>query len=147
MDVPSAGLPVWLFLQSRDFINVHILYVGIAFLIVALAAAAHPDDIEFVLAGTVAKWVKAGTRARYVVVTSGDAGTHRLDVDRETLARLREAEQTAPVAAIKAAEAKANAEKEAKAKALASETVQKFMEGKEPRKVIVIEGKLVNIVV
>ncbi|MCP4251566.1 MAG: carbon starvation protein A, partial [bacterium] len=36
----SAGLPVWLFLQSRDFINVHILYVGIAFLIVALAAAA-----------------------------------------------------------------------------------------------------------
>ncbi|MFH1748195.1 MAG: carbon starvation CstA family protein [Planctomycetota bacterium] len=35
----SAGLPVWLFLQSRDFINVHILYVGIAFLIVALFAA------------------------------------------------------------------------------------------------------------
>ncbi|MBN1766101.1 MAG: hypothetical protein JW860_12645 [Sedimentisphaerales bacterium] len=36
----SAGLPVWLFLQSRDFINVHILYVGIVFLIVALIAAA-----------------------------------------------------------------------------------------------------------
>ena len=36
----SAGLPVWLFLQSRDFINVHILYVGIAFLMVALVAAA-----------------------------------------------------------------------------------------------------------
>jgi len=36
----SAGLPVWLFLQSRDFINVHILYIGIAFLIVALIAAA-----------------------------------------------------------------------------------------------------------
>ena len=36
----SAGLPVWLFLQSRDFINVHILYVGIAFLVVALVAAA-----------------------------------------------------------------------------------------------------------
>ncbi len=35
----SAGLPVWLFLQSRDFINVHILYVGIVFLIVALVAA------------------------------------------------------------------------------------------------------------
>ncbi len=32
----SAGLPVWLFLQSRDFINVHILYIGIAFLVVAL---------------------------------------------------------------------------------------------------------------
>ncbi|MGD8450462.1 MAG: carbon starvation CstA family protein [Phycisphaerae bacterium] len=36
----AAGLPVWLFLQSRDFINVHILYVGIVFLIVALIAAA-----------------------------------------------------------------------------------------------------------
>jgi carbon starvation protein len=36
----SAGVPVWLFLQSRDFINVHILYLGIAFLFVALIAAA-----------------------------------------------------------------------------------------------------------
>ncbi len=35
----SAGLPVWLFLQSRDFINVHILYVGMAFLVVALIGA------------------------------------------------------------------------------------------------------------
>ena len=32
-------------------------------------------------------------------------------------------------------------------KALASETVQKFMEGKTPKKVIVIEGRLVNIVI
>ena len=36
----SAGLPVWLFLQSRDFINVHILYVGMCVLFVALLAAA-----------------------------------------------------------------------------------------------------------
>jgi len=35
----AAGLPVWLFLQSRDFINVHILYVGIAFLFVSVVAA------------------------------------------------------------------------------------------------------------
>ena len=35
----------------------------------------------------------------------------------------------------------------AKAKALASETVQKFLEGKEPKKVVVVKGKLVNIVV
>jgi LmbE family N-acetylglucosaminyl deacetylase len=60
-----------------------------------LVISAHPDDIEFVVAGTVAKWVRSGTKARYVVVTSGDAGTHRMDVDRETLARIREAEQTA----------------------------------------------------
>ena len=36
----SAGLPVWLFLQSRDFINVHVLYLGIVFLVVAIVAAA-----------------------------------------------------------------------------------------------------------
>jgi leucyl-tRNA synthetase len=38
-------------------------------------------------------------------------------------------------------------DEDAKAKALASETVQKFMGGKEPRKVIVVEGRLVNIVI
>ncbi len=32
----AAGLPVWVFLQSRDFINVHILYVGMAVLLVTL---------------------------------------------------------------------------------------------------------------
>ncbi|HPD29827.1 MAG TPA: carbon starvation CstA family protein [Phycisphaerae bacterium] len=36
----AAGVPVWMFLQSRDFINVHMLYVGIIFLAVALIAAA-----------------------------------------------------------------------------------------------------------
>lgn len=36
---------------------------------------------------------------------------------------------------------------EVKATALASETVQKFMEGKPPKKVIVVKGRLVNIVV
>jgi carbon starvation protein len=32
----AAGVPVWIFLQSRDFINVHILYVGMAALFVTL---------------------------------------------------------------------------------------------------------------
>ncbi len=36
----AAGVPVWLFLQSRDFINVHILYAGIAALAVTLVVAA-----------------------------------------------------------------------------------------------------------
>ncbi len=36
----AAGVPVWMFLQSRDFINVHILYAGIAFLLIALVTAA-----------------------------------------------------------------------------------------------------------
>jgi leucyl-tRNA synthetase len=39
------------------------------------------------------------------------------------------------------------AEDEIKSAALASEHVQKFLEGKEPRKVIVVKGKLVSLVV
>jgi len=35
----AAGVPVWIFLQSRDFINVHILYVGMAALVVTLVVA------------------------------------------------------------------------------------------------------------
>ncbi|MEE9507968.1 MAG: class I tRNA ligase family protein, partial [Anaerolineales bacterium] len=38
-------------------------------------------------------------------------------------------------------------DEEAKEKALVSEAVRKFLEGKEPRKVIVVPGRLVNIVV
>ena len=37
-------------------------------------------------------------------------------------------------------------EEEVKSAALASEHVQKFLEGKEPRKVIVVKGKLVSVV-
>jgi LmbE family N-acetylglucosaminyl deacetylase len=61
----------------------------------ALVISAHPDDIEFVCAGTIAKWVRGGTEARYVVVTSGDAGTHQRGITREELAKIREAEQRA----------------------------------------------------
>jgi LmbE family N-acetylglucosaminyl deacetylase len=56
---------------------------------------AHPDDIEFVVAGTAAKWAQAGTSVRYVLVTSGDAGSHQPGITREELARIREAEQRA----------------------------------------------------
>lgn len=61
----------------------------------ALVIAAHPDDIEFVCAGTVAKWVRAGSKVRYVVATSGDAGTHERGITRQELAQIREAEQRA----------------------------------------------------
>jgi len=40
----AAGVPVWIFLQSRDFINVHILYVGMGALVVTLVVAALRGD-------------------------------------------------------------------------------------------------------
>ncbi len=61
----------------------------------ALVIAAHPDDIEFVVAATVAKWVQAGTKAGYVLATSGDAGSHQPGITREELAGIRETEQRA----------------------------------------------------
>jgi LmbE family N-acetylglucosaminyl deacetylase len=61
----------------------------------ALVIAAHPDDIEFVVAGTAAKWVRAGARVRYVLVTNGDAGSHDPRAKREEIARVRVAETKA----------------------------------------------------
>ena len=61
----------------------------------AMVIAAHPDDIEFVVAGTVARWVKAGTHVTYVLVTRGDVGSHQPGMTREKLACIREAEQRA----------------------------------------------------
>jgi LmbE family N-acetylglucosaminyl deacetylase len=59
----------------------------------ALLIAAHPDDIEFVMAGTAAKWSRMGSQIRYVLVTSGDAGSRDPALTRPELARIREGEQ------------------------------------------------------
>jgi len=59
----AAGLPVWLFLQSRDFINVHILYVGIAFLLVSLIGSAFHGGGELAASATAIpfnNWSQAG---------------------------------------------------------------------------------------
>jgi LmbE family N-acetylglucosaminyl deacetylase len=41
----------------------------------ALVVAAHPDDIEFGCAGTIAKWVSQGAKVTYCIVTDGSTGT------------------------------------------------------------------------
>ena len=63
-----------------------------------MVVVAHPDDIEFGCAGTVAKWVKYGCRVVYVVVTSGNIGTHDASHTTDTLAEVREREQLAAAA-------------------------------------------------
>lgn len=60
-----------------------------------LLVVAHPDDIDFGMAGTVATLVRAGTRVVYCLVTSGDAGDDDLTRKAEDLACLRQGEQTA----------------------------------------------------
>jgi LmbE family N-acetylglucosaminyl deacetylase len=64
----------------------------------AMSIQAHPDDQEFTVAGTLAKWVRLGCQVTSVVLTSGEAGTNdpTYDPSRKTeLANLREAEQLA----------------------------------------------------
>src|SRR3989304_365238 len=58
-----------------------------------LVVAAHPDDIEFGAAGTVARWIAAGAEVRYLLVTRGDKGSDDPATDPAALAGLREAEQ------------------------------------------------------
>lgn len=56
---------------------------------------AHPDDVDFGAAGTVATWVDAGIEVHYCLVTDGDAGGSDAAVSRTDMAALRRAEQTA----------------------------------------------------
>ena len=59
----------------------------------AMAIYAHPDDIEFTVAGTVAKWARAGCEVTFVLLTSGNSGTHDRKFTRKSLARVREREE------------------------------------------------------
>ncbi len=60
-----------------------------------LVINAHPDDVDFSAAGTIALWTDAGIVVSYCVVTDGDAGGHDEDIPRAEIAPLRRAEQTA----------------------------------------------------
>ena len=65
----------------------------------ALCVLAHPDDVDFGSAGTVATWTAAGTEVTYCIVTDGDAGGFD-ETPREEMPRLRRAEQRAAAAAV-----------------------------------------------
>src|SRR5438045_9654271 len=63
-----------------------------------LSIHAHPDDQEFTVAGTLAKWARTGSEIVTVCVTRGEAGSNKstaADMTRERLAKIREEEQRA----------------------------------------------------
>lgn len=64
-----------------------------------LVVTAHPDDVDFGSAGTIATWTKAGVEVAYCVCTSGDAGGFD-DTPRDRMRHLREEEQRAAAAAV-----------------------------------------------
>ncbi|MFD0685513.1 PIG-L deacetylase family protein [Actinomadura fibrosa] len=60
-----------------------------------LAVMAHPDDVDFGAAGTVAGWTDRGIEVVYLIVTDGDAGGFDDAVTRADMAVLRRDEQRA----------------------------------------------------
>ncbi len=58
-----------------------------------LCVAAHPDDLDFALAGTVALWTDEGIEVSYVVCTDGQAGGFDLETPRDQVADIRRSEQ------------------------------------------------------
>ena len=58
-----------------------------------LVVTAHPDDVDFGVAGSIAKWVQQGSEVSYLVVTDGDAGGFDQSVDRSKIPAIRREEQ------------------------------------------------------
>jgi LmbE family N-acetylglucosaminyl deacetylase len=62
----------------------------------AMSIHAHPDDQEFTVGGTLAKWARAGCEIVTVCITSGGAGSNKYtppEMTREALVAIREEEQ------------------------------------------------------
>lgn len=66
----------------------------------ALVVTAHPDDVDFGAAGTVANLTDAGARVTYCLVTDGQAGGFDQTIPRTTMAEIRREEQTKAAAEV-----------------------------------------------
>jgi LmbE family N-acetylglucosaminyl deacetylase len=60
-----------------------------------LVVTPHPDDAEYGVAGTVARWTGEDKEVVYVVCTNGDKGTSDTNMRPDELAKIREEEQSA----------------------------------------------------
>lgn len=60
-----------------------------------LIVTAHPDDVDFGAAGSVATWTDAGIEVSYCICTHGDAGGADSGIPRSQIHLVRRKEQTA----------------------------------------------------
>jgi LmbE family N-acetylglucosaminyl deacetylase len=65
-----------------------------------LVITAHPDDVDFGAAGTIATWTDTGIKVAYCIVTDGDAGGFDAGVPRQRIGPIRREEQTAAAAEV-----------------------------------------------
>jgi LmbE family N-acetylglucosaminyl deacetylase len=65
-----------------------------------LFVVAHPDDVDFSCAGTIAGWTSAGVDVAYCIITDGEAGGNDLAMPRSEMAAIRREEQRKAAAAV-----------------------------------------------
>jgi LmbE family N-acetylglucosaminyl deacetylase len=65
-----------------------------------LVVTAHPDDVDFGVAGSVAAWTDGGIEVSYCIVTDGDAGGSDRSISRSDMAKIRQEEQCAAAATV-----------------------------------------------
>jgi len=58
-----------------------------------MVITAHPDDSEFTVAGTVARWVREGWQVIYVICTDGSRGSNDPAMPPERIKAIRQVEQ------------------------------------------------------
>lgn len=58
-----------------------------------LAVGAHPDDLEFGMSGSVAKWAAHGTDCYYLLLTDGSKGSEDRHISSSDLIKMRRDEQ------------------------------------------------------
>lgn len=60
---------------------------------IALGVVAHPDDLEFIIGGTVAKWIALGAEVYFYILTNGSRGSNDRSISPTALAEIRRTEQ------------------------------------------------------
>jgi LmbE family N-acetylglucosaminyl deacetylase len=85
--------PAWSVTKPHDVRYRGDMYAQAAVPEKVLVVAAHPDDVDFGAAGTVAAWTSTGTKVSYCIVTDGAAGGFDPTMARHKVAELRRAEQ------------------------------------------------------
>jgi LmbE family N-acetylglucosaminyl deacetylase len=75
MDEQSTSLPLWSDVKR------------------ALVIVAHPDDADFICAGTCIQMAQQGIEVTYMVLTNGDKGNHNPEITRNQLIAMRQIEQ------------------------------------------------------
>ncbi|MDB5186036.1 MAG: family deacetylase [Candidatus Saccharibacteria bacterium] len=64
---------------------------------IVLGIAAHPDDLDYAAAGTMAKFAGTGAEIHYLIITDGSKGSDDLHISEADLIKMREDEQRAAV--------------------------------------------------